>query len=310
MAANFHDKNGILLFGFDLHDGIHWPTPVPFPLKFLEVNVAHPFVMGPEKNDTVIINGVPSVPDAHESLLLWPHVPIVPDFMNITFLLDLAFGSQKCWLPRLSVIAQDKPMTPALVGWVTTSFNCFLFTKAPTSLTLQPGTVETTPDLADFLVAAARALIELAIDALFNALIPKKPQGNQWVTGADAWRMFGGDVAKGELGEMLQVAGREFFRETVSRFLPLSFDNGLGLKSASEVLKWGMGATGISAPGVVGALLTALGGGDTGGVTPSDVLGDAVSTPDGVQPGQGPVETILGATGGVLENLFPPLKLL
>lgn len=214
MASNFHDMNGLLVVGLDFH----WGLQVGFiPQPFWEVNVAHPFWAGSDPNDKVLINGTQSVKDQHEPLLLWPHFPITP--FNIIFPLDVLLGSQKCWLPKLTVQAQGKPMTTAMIGPISTNLDCHTPAKLPSSFILQTGTVETTPNLQDVVWGVGRAAVSAAIDYFFS------------VRG-------GGDPPS-----VIDV--------TIGRFLPVGGDR-------VDWERWAISTLGGSPQGVVAAFLDAL----------------------------------------------------
>jgi hypothetical protein len=173
MASNFHDILGLLAVGVDFHKGLQiFPAPPPVPdFPFWEIVCAHPFFMGPNQQPTVKMNGVPTVVDGHSPLLLWPHFPLAP--MNAFWPLDLLFGSQACWLPRGTVFICDQVSTCAVYECVTVTLDCWEPCKIPANLTLQFGTVKTTPSPSDFLFGALRAVIEGAIDHLIDKAFDK-----------------------------------------------------------------------------------------------------------------------------------------
>lgn len=295
MANNFHDTNGLLVVGFDCHEGILF---VPFlfgPLTFLEINAVHPFVVGPDHHAKTFLNGVPSVKDKHETICLWPHFPVAPAPFNLVFPLDVVFGSQECWLPRLSVLAEGAPMTTtAIVGPVSVNLDCFLFTKVPTSAILQPGTVETTPSFTDYAYGIGRAVVTAAFDMLFNKLEGPVEYWFQLNPGA-------GSFAKAFLGDLL------------GRLTPWGWDPAGGLSSSlGAALGWDFGALGSSPAALLGGLLDRLGvappGTEQSGLKWSDIVGN-------------PMEVNRDDTGAetsdagvivrnLLGNLFPPLKAL
>lgn len=171
MANHFHDINGWLLVGIDRHAGVHWPTPIPLPMLFFELNVMHPFVLGGNQAGTVHFNGVNAVKDQHNPKLLWPHFPFAPDPLNLLFPLDLVFGDHKCWLSRGSVLTEGSPAPIcAIFGPLSVNLDCWMVGHLPTSLVLQAGTVETTPSLADYARCALRAAIQFAIEYVMYRL--------------------------------------------------------------------------------------------------------------------------------------------
>jgi RHS repeat-associated protein len=168
MANNFHDINGLLLFGVERHAGFHIFPPAPMP--FWKLNLLHPFTMGGNQKPTVQFNGVNSVVHKHEPSFLWPHIGIIPDPLDALTPLHVLFGAQKCWLPRGAVeICGEKATCCVISGPMSVNADCWDIGKWPTSLVLNPGTVQTTPTLGDFLKGA----LTLAIDALIDVLLGK-----------------------------------------------------------------------------------------------------------------------------------------
>jgi hypothetical protein len=169
MASNFHNILGFLAVGCDFHKGLQIATGVPIPdFPFWEIVALHPFIMGPNQKPKVKINGVSSVVDGHTPLLLWPHFPI-PSF-NAFMPLDVLFGTQSCWLPRGTVYICDEVSTCAVYECVSVNLDCWEWTKIPSDLVLQFGTVKTTPSPGDFLFGVIRAVINAAVDvALYGA---------------------------------------------------------------------------------------------------------------------------------------------
>lgn len=169
MASNFHNILGFLAVGMDVHKGL-LPVPAPpgfVPALFGELVLVHPFFLGPNQKPSVKINGVNSVVDGHTSYLLWPHFPLFPS-PNIIWPLDLVFGTHSCWLPRGTVHIEGTPSTCAMAGSVSVNLDCWEWAPIPSDLTLQFGTVQTTPTPADFLYGAVRALVNGAVSAFFN----------------------------------------------------------------------------------------------------------------------------------------------
>jgi hypothetical protein len=171
MPHHFHDINGWLIFGIDQHDGVHWPTPIPVPMPFWELNVMHPFIMGGNQAAKTKFNGVNAVKDQHNPKLLWPHFPFSPDPLNILFPIDLLMGDHKTWLSRGSVLTEDSP-TPccAIYGPISINLECWSMGHLPTSLIIQAGTVETTPSLGDYAACIARAAIDFAVEYVLYRL--------------------------------------------------------------------------------------------------------------------------------------------
>ena len=166
MASNFHDIFGFLAIGVDVHKGLR-PVPAPpgfIPELFAEVVAIHPFILGPGQKPTVKFNGVNSVVDGHTSYVSWPHFPIAPP--NILFPIDLIFGTHSCWLPRCTVQVCGELSTCAMAGPVSMDLDCWEWAPIPSDLTLQRGTVHTTPSLADFQYGLIRAVVNGAISFL------------------------------------------------------------------------------------------------------------------------------------------------
>lgn len=165
MASNFHNILGFLDIGLDGHTGLQIvPGPVPVPeFPFWELVCVHPFAMGPGWKTKVLINGVPSVVNGHTSLILWPHLPTVPQ--NAFFALDMLFGDHTCWLPRGTVFIQDSVSTCCIIGPISTNVDCCDFGFPMANLIVQVATVQTTPSLTDFLYGA--------LSVVLNALLAK-----------------------------------------------------------------------------------------------------------------------------------------
>src|SRR5262245_15732478 len=146
MASNFHNILGFLAVGVDVHKGL---VPPAFTEALCaELVLAHPFVLGPNQKPNVKLNGVASVVDGHTAFVLWPHPPLCPP--NILWPLDMAFGSHSCWLPRSTVQIAGTMATCTIVACVSTNLDCWEWAPIPSDLTLQFGTVQTTPSPADF----------------------------------------------------------------------------------------------------------------------------------------------------------------
>ncbi|MEZ4302565.1 MAG: hypothetical protein R3B70_46985 [Polyangiaceae bacterium] len=164
MASNFHNILGFLAVGVDVHKGPIAPVLVPGPCA--ELVAVHPFVLGPNQKPSVKINGVNSVVDLHTSFVSWPHAPVTPP--NILWPLDLVFGTHSCWLPRGAVHIEGTPSTCAIIECVSVDLDCWEWAPIPSDLTLQFGTVQTTPTAQDFLFGAVRAIVSGAISAGLN----------------------------------------------------------------------------------------------------------------------------------------------
>ncbi|WP_437291940.1 DUF6531 domain-containing protein [Sorangium sp. So ce406] len=167
MAHNFHDINGWLLVGIEMHQGFHiFP---PLPMKFWKLTLVHPFTLGDKQQPTVLFNGVPSVTHGHEPMFLWPHLGIIPDPLDALTPLHILLGSHKCWLPRGAVeICGEKSTCCVIGGPLSLNADCWDTGKWPTSLVLNPGTVQTTPTFGDFAMGAVTLAIDLLIDLAFE----------------------------------------------------------------------------------------------------------------------------------------------
>ncbi len=285
MASKLHDVGGWLLISWDWHMGVHWPTPIPAVMPFHEINVAHPFIMGPDDEPTVKFNGRNAVKDQHEPKFLWPHFPVAPDPLNLVFPLDVLFGSQACWLARSQVIVKDKPAAPTVFFCELSCNNvCHSFGKIPTSLILQTGTVETTPTLADYLGGLVRMLVSLAIDVFFFLIT-----GGGKGTNANIRMGYGKLSQQGKFfsGRYLTTARNRFARELVSRATPW---------------KWQPGKNGHFSFSLASVAQDAAKGAWNGAVTPGNAI-----TPGGLDLGAaltgGPGDAAWGAAKGVFPGL-------
>lgn len=174
MANNFHTIDGWHIVGIEGHNGLHIIPLPPFlvPMWFWKLTCLHPFTLGDKQKPTVMFNGVPSVTHQHEPTVLWPHLGIIPDPLDLLTPLHLAFGSHKCWLPRGAVeICGEKSTCCVIAGPVSLNADCWEYGKWPTSLVLNPGTVQTTPTIGDFLAGALTLAIDLLLDLLFEGLM-------------------------------------------------------------------------------------------------------------------------------------------
>ncbi|XXX75540.1 DUF6531 domain-containing protein [Sorangium sp. So ce134] len=167
MAHNFHDINGWLLVGIEMHQGFHIFPPAP--MKFWKLTLVHPFTLGDKQKPTVLFNGVPSVTHGHEPMFLWPHLGIIPDPLDALTPLHILLGSHKCWLPRGAVEICGETSTCCVIGGpLSLNADCWDMGKWPTSLVLNPGTVQTTPTFGDFAMGAVTLAIDLLIDLAFE----------------------------------------------------------------------------------------------------------------------------------------------
>jgi hypothetical protein len=165
MANNFHDQAGLYIVGVDGHVGIHFP-PLMVSTFFVSITAVHPFILGADKQPTVLMNGGrPSVLDQHNPKFLWPHIGVSPDPLDLFTPIHIIFGEQKCWLPRLAVHICGTPAAPtAITGPISVNTECWEFCMLPLSLVFQDGTVQTTPTADDYKAGIIRYLVEAAID--------------------------------------------------------------------------------------------------------------------------------------------------
>lgn len=170
MANNFHDQAGLYIVGVDGHVGIHFP-PLMVSTFFVSITAVHPFILGADKQPTVLMNGGrPSVVDQHNPKFLWPHIGISPDPLDLFTPVHTIFGEQKCWLPRLAVHICGTPAAPtAITGPISVNTECWEFCMLPLSLVFQDGTVQTTPSPADYAYGVVRYLVETVIDLVIFA---------------------------------------------------------------------------------------------------------------------------------------------
>jgi RHS repeat-associated protein len=188
VANNFHTIDGWHIVGIEGHNGLHIVPPPVFlvPMWFWKLTCLHPFTRGDKQKPTVMFNGVPSVTHQHEPTVLWPHIGIIPDPLDLLTPLHLAFGSHKCWLPRGAVeICGEKSTCCVIGGPVSLNADCWEYGKWPTSLVLNPGTVQTTPTVGDFLAGALTLAIDLVIDLVFEVVMK---------VGGSALKKFGDDI--------------------------------------------------------------------------------------------------------------------
>lgn len=175
MSHVFHNINGWLLVGLDVHDAaILWPVPYSGPA--LKLNFLHPFTLGDKEKPTVHFSGAPAVGWMHAPQHLWPHLPIAPFGLDVLMLLNVAFGQQMCWLPRTKVfVGGDWATCTVIPGPLSINLDCWEIPLLPTSLVLNPGTVVTTPDVWDYAwgvgMAVGMSLFNLAMAKGTEALM-------------------------------------------------------------------------------------------------------------------------------------------
>jgi len=176
MANNFHDTGGLLMVGVDLHLALLIPGIVPFapfvPFpkpRTPHINFLHPFTMGENQKPSVQFNGRPSVVHWHSPKHLWPHITIPPFPFDILIPLHLLVGQQTAWLPKSTVFITDEPATCTNIGGpLSTNLDCWDFANIPSSLVVQPGTVQTTATLADYKMGLQAFAVDFAIAVVFN----------------------------------------------------------------------------------------------------------------------------------------------
>lgn len=165
MAHNFHDIAGMLVVGIDFHKGVQPLPPPPHPMMYWELVFVHPFVLGPGQHPKVKFNGVNSVVHMHTPLLLWGHTPIIPDPLNLVWWVDWLSGSHIAWLPRTTVkIEGTSAACCVFPGSASINMDCCEAGFLPLSIVFQPGTVQTTPTLKDYLLGAFAVVMEVAFD--------------------------------------------------------------------------------------------------------------------------------------------------
>lgn len=274
MASNFHNILGFLAVGVDVHKGL--VPPLFTPALCAELVAVHPFVLGPDQKPNVKINGVNSVVDGHTSFVSWPHLPLFPP--NILWPIDLIFGTHSCWLPRGTVHIDNTPSTCAMVSCISMDLDCWEWAPIPSDLTLQFGTVQTTPSLSDFLYGALRALVNGAlsfgINKGFSALGKIKIKGNPISRFTEKWT--------DKLGNKLTKSGMGYkFARAIGKPMMSDFLQGASRQKVSGA-SWAAGrrmvnsALGRMLPGNAGALVNAgLGafGFDAGKVAAQQLVG-------------------------------------
>jgi len=216
MANNFHDQAGLYVVGLDGHVGMHFP-PLVVPTFFVSVTGVHPFILGADKQPTVLMNGGrPSVQDQHNPKFLWPHLAVSPDPLDMFMPLHTIFGEHKCWLPRLAVHICGKPAAPtAITGPISVNTECWDFCMLPLSLVFQDGTVQTTPTWEDYKHGVIRYIVEAAIDLVIFFITGGFGKGPVAFTKsglAPAYRQFQSEIVGDLMKKGIQTAGEEGFQ--------------------------------------------------------------------------------------------------
>lgn len=229
---HFHDHNGMLIVGLDRHFGVHWPTPFPIPMFFWELNVMHPFWMGAGR-PSVMFNGHVSVADQHTARILWPHIPVIPDPLNMLFPLDLLMGNQKTWLAKGTVFVEGSPGAITLVpGPWSLNLDCWTGSNLPPGVVFQPGTVVTSASWQDYLAAGVRLAINIIMEyvACRSAVANKTRQGRIPARPANyGWR---------NARQNMSYMGRRDLAGTRARS---TFRNALGREFADRLTPWSLG---------------------------------------------------------------------
>lgn len=215
MANNFHDQAGLYVVGVDGHVGMHFP-PLVVPTFFVSITAVHPFILGGNKQPTVLMNGGrPSVVDQHNPKFLWPHIAVYPDMLDMFIPIHTIFGEHKCWLPRLAVHICGTPAAPtAITGPISVNTECWEFGMLPLSLVFQDGTVQTTPSPEDYWAGIKRYFVELAIDLVIFAITGGFGKGPMAFTKsglAPAYREFQSEIVGDLMKKGIQTAGKEGF---------------------------------------------------------------------------------------------------
>lgn len=165
MAHNFHDIAGMLVAGIDFHRGTQPLPPPPHPMMYWELVFVHPFILGPGQHPKVKFNGVNSVHHMHTPLVLWGHLPIIPDPLNLEWWADWLGGSHIAWLPRTTVkIEGTSAACCVFPGPASINMDCCQAGFLPLSIVFQPGTVQTTPTLKDYLLGAFAVAVQVAFE--------------------------------------------------------------------------------------------------------------------------------------------------
>ncbi|MBW2527610.1 MAG: hypothetical protein JRI23_25740 [Deltaproteobacteria bacterium] len=263
---HFHDTAGWLIVGLDQHFGIHFPTPIPRPMFFWELVFLHPYSMGSSQAGTVQLNGGHNAAtDQYTSPLLWAHFPVAPDPLNMLVPLDILFGKHKTWLPRTAVLIEGKPGAITVSkGAASIDMDCWVGSTLPSSLSLQPGTVVTDASWADFVVAAHRLAVEVAMYVVSKAKVVKGRYPNRPPPAAPSAYSWRNVLKNGSYMLRRDVAGRRaratfrntLAREFVSRTLPFKIDRSGGRVSlqrlpGNKCLEWAAKGLGVDPDSIV-----------------------------------------------------------
>jgi hypothetical protein len=217
MANNFHDVGGMLIVGIDLHEALLLPgvppavfVPIPMP-RMPHINFLHPFTMGGNQKATVQFNGRNTVVHWHSPEKLWPHLNLPPFPIDILIPIDILFGAQIAWLPRGSVMIEGETSTCAnIYGPMSINLDCWDIANIPSSMIVQPSTVQTSPSLGDYLDGLKAVAIDFAINVAFNAIASVGMAGlARGARGARnaARRAFGREAGDAAAGAAAREAG-------------------------------------------------------------------------------------------------------
>jgi hypothetical protein len=134
-------------------------------MMYWELVFVHPFVLGPGQKPKVKFNGVNSVVHMHTPLVLWGHIPIIPDPLDLEWWMHWLAGSHIAWLPRTTVKIQGTSAACCVFpGPASINMDCCQAGFLPLSIVFQPGTVQTTPTLKDYLLGAFAVAVQIAFD--------------------------------------------------------------------------------------------------------------------------------------------------
>jgi hypothetical protein len=302
MAHNFHDINGLLIVGIDNHLGLMpnlippcMPPVIP-EVPYWELVYAHPYFLGPNQQPTVKFNGVNSVVHMHSPLILWEHFPIAPMPPNLIYVLDMIFGNHLAWLPRTAVKICGTSAAVCVVGGpVSIDMDCCEAGYLPTSAVINPGTVQTTPTVMDFVVGAASVVANVAASKLtgklgdklfkskFGTVLTRKLLRGKVTSRATNQAALRLGQGAGLSGKAANKAGQQM----IGDFL----DRALG-KNPVDVGSKALGALGLDPAGLA---RTGLTGDDFGGVTPLGDLPKNIVT--GALPPAGAVDATIQSIG-------------
>ncbi len=227
MANNFHDVGGMLIVGIDLHEALLLPgippavfVPIPMP-RMPHINFLHPFTMGGNQKATVQFNGRNTVVHWHSPEKLWPHLNLPPFPIDILIPIDILFGAQIAWLPRGSVMIEGETSTCAnIYGPMSINLDCWDIANIPSSMIIQPSTVQTSPSLGDYLDGLKAVAIDFAISVVFNAVadvgMAAIARGARGARNA-ARRAFSREAADAASGAAAREAGDQAAREAADQ---------------------------------------------------------------------------------------------